>query len=82
MGERTPEEARDYRLKNLDRRLESDRKYRETYRNGNPEFLEQARLRNKAYYEKNKEELSERRSQIKAEHRFRVSTWAVLFNFT
>ena len=61
MGKRTPEQSREYRLRTLEKALERDRKYRLKNRVGNPEYLADARVRNKEYYKQNKEELAMKR---------------------
>jgi hypothetical protein len=61
MGKRTPEQCKEYRANHLEDILAADRRYNLKHRNGNPDFLEKARLRNKEYYARNKEDIDERR---------------------
>ena len=58
MGKRTPEQCREYRLTHLEQVLENDRQYRLKSRKGNPVFLEKAKIRNKEYYQLNKERIT------------------------
>lgn len=61
MGKRVGETYREYRLRNLEKILERDRRYREKKRNGNPEYLAESRERSKEYYVQNKEQCDARR---------------------